>query len=176
MHHVFETSFSADLVAYLRDERHMTLRQIGGMIGVSESFISRVASGQRNFTLRHLDAFERQLGGSVSVLLLEAHRSHIPPGQKKFFEETLELLRGLGDLLRDIGPEPEDARKRRGLNEILARVEKRIIARTMRRARGDEAKAAEELQISRKALVEKLARYGLITSERSKRKSSATHA
>ena len=48
-----EANLSADLVKHLRSQG-MTLRQIGASMGLSESFISRVAHRKRSLTIAHL--------------------------------------------------------------------------------------------------------------------------
>ena len=87
-------SLSADLVAYLRDSRGMSLRQIGELVDLSESYVSRVANGQRRFTLEHLDRFEKALGQPLPLLLLEAcWKPKAPSGEQAMFDEALALLR-----------------------------------------------------------------------------------
>lgn len=72
----------------------MTLRQIGQLIDATESYISRVSHGERSFTLDHLARFERKLGQSIPVLLLESKwRKHVPRSKKAIFEEALRLLK-----------------------------------------------------------------------------------
>ncbi len=87
------SSISSDLVRYLRDGG-MTLKQIGELILTSESFISRVGRGERSFTLEHMARFEKELGESVPVLLLESRwRKLVPPAKRKLFEEAVRLLK-----------------------------------------------------------------------------------
>ncbi len=87
-------SLSADLVAHLRDTQGMSLRQIGELVDLSESYVSRVANGQRRFTLEHLDRFEKALGQPLPLLLLEAcWKPKAPTEQQAMFDEALALLR-----------------------------------------------------------------------------------
>ena len=60
---------SMDIVEFLR-KRGMTLRQIGELVGHGESYISRVARGERSFTIEHLMKLEKKLGTPLPVLLL----------------------------------------------------------------------------------------------------------
>ncbi|NOT02708.1 MAG: helix-turn-helix transcriptional regulator [Phycisphaerales bacterium] len=91
-------TLSMALVDYLR-EQGRTLHDIGDMIGLSESFISRVANGHRGFTIDHLEAFERNLGQPLAALLVEARwRNSIPEEMRGKYEEVLTLLRDLAGL------------------------------------------------------------------------------
>ncbi len=70
------------------------MKQIGELILTSESFISRVGRGERSFTLEHMARFEKELGESVPVLLLESRwRKLVPPAKRKLFEEAVRLLK-----------------------------------------------------------------------------------
>lgn len=87
-------SLSADLVRYLRVQRALTLRQIGELVDLSESFISRVAAGERSFTIEHLNRFEQVLGAPLPVLLLEAvWQQQVTPDKRAMFDEGLRLIR-----------------------------------------------------------------------------------
>jgi transcriptional regulator with XRE-family HTH domain len=91
---VTAASLSSDLVWYLRHQQGKTLRQIGEMIAVSESYVSRVANGERNFTIEHLVMFERMLGQPLPILLLEAvWKGRVPAESRGVFEKGVELLR-----------------------------------------------------------------------------------
>ncbi|MGE3181873.1 MAG: multiprotein-bridging factor 1 family protein [Phycisphaerae bacterium] len=68
----FNHSLSADVVEYLRTVRDMTLKQIGDMLDLSESVISRVANKQRNFSRDHLVRLEGELGAPVPLLSVVA--------------------------------------------------------------------------------------------------------
>jgi transcriptional regulator with XRE-family HTH domain len=106
------SSISASLVSYLRDQGQ-TLREIGEMIGLSESFISRVAKGERSFTLDHLSAFEQALGEPLPALLLQSTRpDDLPAKQQAAFDDALQLLRDLGDFRKSLAPseEPSNAK------------------------------------------------------------------
>ncbi|MCA9242305.1 MAG: helix-turn-helix transcriptional regulator [Phycisphaerales bacterium] len=103
-------SLSADLVAYLRDSRGMSLRQIGELVDLSESYVSRVANGQRRFTLEHLDRFEKALGQPLPLLLLEAcWKPKAPSGEQAMFDEALALLRRSASLSAKLETESNQA-------------------------------------------------------------------
>ncbi len=66
-----EANLSADLVRHLQAQG-MTLRQIGERMGLSESFISRVANRKRSLTIEHLLRLQEAMGTPLPLLLLEA--------------------------------------------------------------------------------------------------------
>ncbi len=104
------------LVAYLR-EQGKTLRQIGEMVGLSESFVSRVAKGERSFTLDHLALFERRLGEPLSVLIMESVWARtIDAEHKPAYDEALRVLRELGEFRRRLaaGSVAKERRSARG--------------------------------------------------------------
>jgi transcriptional regulator with XRE-family HTH domain len=64
-------TLSSDIVKYLQ-EQGLTLRKVGELLGLSESFISRVRKKQRSFTLDHLVRLEQATGRALPVILFEA--------------------------------------------------------------------------------------------------------
>jgi len=50
----------------------MTLREIGALMGLKESFICRVRKGERSFTLQRLQKLEAALDKPLTVILIEA--------------------------------------------------------------------------------------------------------
>jgi transcriptional regulator with XRE-family HTH domain len=66
-----EANLSADLVKYLQAQG-MTLRQIADTMGLSESFISRVARKKRGLTIEHLLRLQEAIDKPLPLLLLEA--------------------------------------------------------------------------------------------------------
>jgi len=64
------TRFSAELIRQLVKDGH-NQTEIADMLGVTKSYISRVAAGQRALTLEHLATLERALGKPMALLLLE---------------------------------------------------------------------------------------------------------
>jgi transcriptional regulator with XRE-family HTH domain len=73
----------------------MTYKKIGEMIGCSESYISRVANGERAFTLEHLTLLEKKLNKPVPLLLLEATNiEDVAPDMKPLYKYMSELMDG----------------------------------------------------------------------------------
>jgi transcriptional regulator with XRE-family HTH domain len=94
--------FSAALVAYLRNQGR-NLREIGEMIGLSESFVSRVSNGERSFTIDHLAHFEQALGEPLPALIMQAMWAQdLPPRQQAEFDAALQLLRNLDQFRRSV--------------------------------------------------------------------------
>lgn len=65
------SAISAHIVRHLRDQG-MTLKEIGALMGVKESFVSRVRHRQRSFTLDHLTKLETALGKPLPAILVHA--------------------------------------------------------------------------------------------------------
>ena len=61
----------------------MTLREIGELMGLKESFISRVRKGERSFTLQRLQKLEASLGKPLTVILIEATPIESAPAKLK---------------------------------------------------------------------------------------------
>jgi transcriptional regulator with XRE-family HTH domain len=100
-----KSSLSAQVVDYLR-RRGMTLKQIGRMAGVSESFVSRVARKERGFTIEHLGNFERELKQPLPFLLLQSTpKESIPKDLQSSYAEALRLLQNSGKLRLDMSGE-----------------------------------------------------------------------
>jgi transcriptional regulator with XRE-family HTH domain len=87
----FATSFSSDIAKCLRDEKR-TLKDIGQMIGCSESFMSLVARGKRNFTVDHLIALEKAIDKPLPLLILEASKSSVPASMKSQYESLKKIF------------------------------------------------------------------------------------
>ncbi len=101
-----EAHLSADLVKYLQAQG-MTLRQIGERMGLSESFVSRVASRKRSFTIEHLLRLQEAMGQPLPLLLLEAiTEDSVPESLAPLYEKAREVLAAGAELERS-------ARKRR---------------------------------------------------------------
>ncbi len=64
-------TISHNIVKYLQGEG-LTLRKIGILMGLSESFVSRVSNGQRSFTLDHLSKLEKALEKPLPAILIES--------------------------------------------------------------------------------------------------------
>lgn len=85
-------SLSSDIVGYFR-RQGKRLKEIGEWLDLSESFISRVARGERHFTLAHLDRLEEVVGTPLPLLLMEASRNEIPESQLEMYEGAVNILR-----------------------------------------------------------------------------------
>lgn len=102
-----EAPISADMVAFLR-QQGFTLKKIGNLAGVCESYVSRVARGQRSFTVNHLYKIEQRLGKPLAVLLLESKpRESIPQDLRKFYDQARRLLHRTAQLRWDLAKSDE---------------------------------------------------------------------
>jgi transcriptional regulator with XRE-family HTH domain len=91
--HVLSLTISSDVVKLLVD-RGMTLTQIARKLGVSKSYISRVNSGTRSFTLDHLMTLERAVGEPLPWLLIESIPiESVSPELRPLYEATRKLLK-----------------------------------------------------------------------------------
>jgi transcriptional regulator with XRE-family HTH domain len=86
-------------VKYLQ-EQGLTLRKVGDLLGLSESFISRVRKKQRSFTLDHLVKLEQATGRALPVILLEATQpGSVPDELRPIYDAFRNLF--AGDEARD---------------------------------------------------------------------------
>ena len=81
---------SASIVQYLKKQRKMKLREIKELTGLSESYLSRISRGERNFRLDHLVSLERALGKPLPILLIEAS---YPSAKNKELQKALDILK-----------------------------------------------------------------------------------
>lgn len=65
---------SVDVVRFLKESKHLSLTEIAQMIDVSQSFVSRVNSGGRSFTLHHLHALAEKMEIPLPLLVLISTR------------------------------------------------------------------------------------------------------
>ncbi len=87
-----EANLSADLVKYLQAQG-MTLRQIAHTMGLSESFISRVAHKKRSLTIEHLWRLQETIDKPLPLLLLEAiSQDSVPAPLAPLYEKACEVL------------------------------------------------------------------------------------
>jgi transcriptional regulator with XRE-family HTH domain len=87
-------TLSSDIVKCLQ-EQGLTLRKVGELLGLSESFISRVRRKQRSFTLDHLVKLERATGRALPVILLEATEpGSVPDELRPIYSAFRHLLAG----------------------------------------------------------------------------------
>lgn len=88
-------SISQCVVEYYLSQR-MTMREIGGLMNLSESYISRVSKGTRNFTLEHLSRLEKKSGTPLPQLLVNAiSPEYVPPKLRKFYKSFQGLMETL---------------------------------------------------------------------------------
>ena len=89
--HVVTTPSSA-IVTHLLKEG-FTLKQIGDLIGLSESFLSYVKKGKRNFTIAHLSGLEKSLKRPLPLLFLETiDEKTIPKELKSQYKALRDVL------------------------------------------------------------------------------------
>jgi transcriptional regulator with XRE-family HTH domain len=87
-----EANLSADLVKYLQSQG-MTLRQIADTMGLSESFISRVANKKRSLTIEHLLRLQEAIDKPLPLLLLEAtSQDSVPQQLVPLYEKAREVF------------------------------------------------------------------------------------
>lgn len=87
-----EANLSADVVRHLQAQG-MTLRQIGESMGLSESFISRVAHRRRSLTIEHLLRLQDATGKPLPLLLLEAtNDDSVPESMAPLYEKARAVL------------------------------------------------------------------------------------
>jgi len=98
-------SVSQQLVEHFRREGK-SLREIGEWLGVGESFISRVARGERNLTLAHLAKLEKVLGKPMSLILFELRRDSVPARHREMYTEALRILTESDKLIRRLKRRP----------------------------------------------------------------------
>jgi len=80
-------------IVKLLQSRGLTLKQIGEMIGHTESYISRVARGQRSFTIEHLTSLEKQLREPLPVLLLKSiDKENLDKQMRPLYQHLKNLL------------------------------------------------------------------------------------
>jgi transcriptional regulator with XRE-family HTH domain len=90
---------SMDIVGYLR-KQGKTLAQIGKMLRVGESYISRVAKGDRNLTIDHLERLAEKMDMTLPELFLSATPvESVPKKFRSLYKGYLDVLR-LSDRLR----------------------------------------------------------------------------
>lgn len=96
-------TISYDIVRYLQ-RQNLTLKEIGMMMGLGESFISRVLHKQRSFTLRDLSRLENAIGKPLPIILMEATETNSVPRELR--KGYAAFRRVLGDLANTIRHKP----------------------------------------------------------------------
>ena len=113
MSQIISSRISRDVVNLLVD-RGMTLTEIAKMLEVTKSYISRVKSGTRNFTLDHLAKLEQAVGESLPWLLIKAvPRDSVSPKLRPLYDSTLRLMETTGSGTRAAKREPQKKRRPR---------------------------------------------------------------
>lgn len=92
------SSLSARIVGYLLAQGK-TLKEVGKSLNLSESFLSRVARGERRLSVEHLDRLEAAFGQPLPLLLLQASAGEVPEQHRPMYSEALRLLQ-MGAALR----------------------------------------------------------------------------
>jgi len=83
---------SSDIVNFLWKRGGLNLKEIGSLMGgLSQTYLSRIASGKRNLRLEHLVLLEESLGISFPWLILIAHYEKSVP--KKLCSSYKAILR-----------------------------------------------------------------------------------
>jgi len=90
---------SAGLIKILRQERNLTLRQIGTLAKASESFVSRVARGLASFRCEHLENIEKNLGEPIALLQIKAMRESASEEDMELIDKGLDFLGRVEGLL-----------------------------------------------------------------------------
>ena len=86
-------TLSSSIVAYLQKEKRMTLKQVGALMGLSESFVSHVRKGNRNFTIARLRELEKSLNQPLPLLFLATiDKKSIPKKLKPQYEALSKAL------------------------------------------------------------------------------------
>ena len=93
------SGLSSDIVKYLQ-QNSRTLKQIGKLAGLSESFISRVGKGERSFTIKHLLKLEKAVGQPLPLLLIEATKEDSLTGEMRELYRSLRKSLELSGRLR----------------------------------------------------------------------------
>jgi transcriptional regulator with XRE-family HTH domain len=77
----------------------MSLSEIGELMDLDKSFVSRVRNGKKNLTIERLKKLERALDFPLPLLLLEAVDQYsIPDGFKPHYEALRKVLIKSADL------------------------------------------------------------------------------
>lgn len=84
-------SFSRDVVQFLRNTR--TLKEIGRLIGRSESFVSLVGKGKRSLTINHLLKLEKVLGEPLPLIILEASKECLSNDMRPQYDALHKILK-----------------------------------------------------------------------------------
>jgi transcriptional regulator with XRE-family HTH domain len=91
-------TLSANIVKYLQ-AKNLSQREIAQRMNVTESFISHVVKGNRNFSIEHLEKIAEMEDMTLPELLANATPVEtVPEKHRKSFELLLEGLKASNDL------------------------------------------------------------------------------
>ena len=94
-------SLSSDIITYLCMQGY-SQKQIGDALGLSKTFISRVARQERSFTIEHLLKLEKKMGKPLPLLFLQAvSKEKLPAKIRPFYEKTLKLIEKAEEVNRE---------------------------------------------------------------------------
>jgi len=93
------SGLSSDIVKHLRRDGK-TLKEIGKLAGLSESFISRVGKGERSFTVKHLLKLEKALKQPLPLLIIEVTKDDSLSGKMRELYRSLRKSLELSGRLR----------------------------------------------------------------------------
>ena len=83
---------SADIVTYLRRHKGLSLAEIGELMGVDKTFVSKVLHGEHSLTLKRLRQLEKAIRMPLPLLLLEAVKSYSIPKELNAEYEALKSV------------------------------------------------------------------------------------
>jgi transcriptional regulator with XRE-family HTH domain len=111
--------FSAELIRQIAHQGR-TQTEIAVMLGVTKSFVSRVATGQRALTIEHLAKLEQALGKPVALLLMEGATDDGPQRER---QRLRGLLRRPGGAAED---RPLTAREQNEAQKLSEQIDRRL--------------------------------------------------
>lgn len=95
-----ETKMKSDLGILLLDllkERSLSMRNLSELTGIDIATISRICSGKRNATLKHLDTFSNSLEVPIKILLEAAG---YPIEQEKLAPDNQNTVAAIQDIIK----------------------------------------------------------------------------
>lgn len=86
---------SVSIIQYLQKKKQMSLRDIGKLMGLSKSYISRVSNGKKSLTLKRLRKLEEALDCPLPELLLRTlvEEEHVPDGLQSDYADLRKALK-----------------------------------------------------------------------------------
>ena len=86
------TDTTARVVRYVLDQRHLSQAELAETLEVSESFISRSLSGERNLTIDHLQMIEDKFDMPIGAMFLAISKPGTDPKYARLRELARELM------------------------------------------------------------------------------------